>query len=92
MDHLPTRCHLCGDSAVAVFYFSHGCSCSTATVQPLCLHHAYKSAPVSGGSMELIKDLSLDGVFSAHWADRLRARAALRVEAELRGDEHEDVR
>ena len=31
---LPTKCHLCSDHAVAVFYFSRGCACDPATVDP----------------------------------------------------------
>ncbi len=67
MNDLPTRCHLCGDHAVAVFYFSRGCRCDAATVQPLCAHHAYKSDAVDGGTMELIKDLTVDGAFTRHF-------------------------
>jgi hypothetical protein len=67
MLHLPTKCHLCEDPAVAVFYFSQGCVCDQTTVQPLCLHHCHKACPVSGGSMELIKDLTVDRAFTNHW-------------------------
>jgi hypothetical protein len=68
-NHNPTPCHLCDSPAVAVFYFSHGCVCSPATVQPLCLHHTQKSRPPvkSGGSIELIKDLTIDGSFEKFW-------------------------
>jgi hypothetical protein len=66
--HHPTVCHLCGAPAVAVFYFSHGCYCDPTTVQPLCAHHAHKSGPGTGGGMELVKDLSVDGSFAKHWA------------------------
>jgi hypothetical protein len=64
MNHLPTKCHLCDHHAVAVYYFSRGCYCDPSTVQPLCLHHAHKSRPVLNGTMELIKDLTVDGVFA----------------------------
>ena len=64
MLYLPTKCHLCDYAAVAVFYFSRGCYCDLTTVQPLCLHHAYRSHPVPSGTMELIKDLTLDGGFA----------------------------
>lgn len=77
--HFPTQCHLCSVDAVAVFYFSHGCYCNDTTVQPLCLHHVYTSGPaVSGGSMEMIKDLTVGDAFSRNWFDgkTLAARAS----------------
>ena len=65
--HLPTKCHLCDDHAIAVFYFSHGCYCNRSTVQPLCLHHAHRSGPPDGGSKELIKDLTINAAFTKNW-------------------------
>lgn len=67
MNDLPTKCHLCDDPALAVFYFSRGCVCDLATIQPLCPSHVAKSRPATGGSMELIKDLTIDGAFSEIW-------------------------
>lgn len=69
MNDLPTKCHLCGADAVAVFYFSQGCFCDKTTVQPLCIHHAHKSGS-SSGSMELIKDLT-DGHFKDLWEEKM---------------------
>jgi hypothetical protein len=63
----PMKCHLCDDEAVAVFEFSHGCLCSSDRIQPLCLHHARKSAPTEGGTMLLIEDLTVDGEFTRYW-------------------------
>jgi hypothetical protein len=64
------KCHLCDGEAVAVFWFDKGCYCDEAQRQPLCLHHAYKSGPAKGGTMELIEDLSADGEFSRRWCPR----------------------
>jgi hypothetical protein len=64
------KCHLCNDPAVAVFRFSRGCYCDPATVQPLCLHHAHRSVPAGGGSMDLIEDLTVGGEFGRYWASR----------------------
>jgi hypothetical protein len=64
------KCSLCDTEAVAVFHFSRGCHCSSEPIQALCLHHAHKSGPPSGGTMELIEDLTIDGEFSAYWKDR----------------------
>jgi len=67
MNHNPTPCfHGCNEPAVAVFYFPHGCYCSHATVQSLCLHHAHRSRS-EVGDMELIKDLSVNGAFGKKW-------------------------
>lgn len=71
-DH-PTPCFLCSSPAVAVFYFSRGCVCDPTTVQALCEHHFYKSAPASGGSMELIKDLTAGKAFTASISSRVFA-------------------
>jgi hypothetical protein len=68
MPHNPTPCHLCGLAAVAVFYFSRGCYCNPSTVQSLCEHHARKSGPAAGGTMELIKDLTEGSAFSGAWS------------------------
>jgi hypothetical protein len=72
--HLTTHCHLCGEAAVAVFYFSHGCACDPATVQPLCPSHAFKSRPAGDGTMELIKDLTVGGAFTDAWTNPTAAR------------------
>lgn len=63
-------CHLCEDEAVAIFRFSHGCYCDPTEVQPLCLHHAHKSGPAAGGTMDLIEDLTLGSEFTTYWAAR----------------------
>lgn len=59
----PT-CRRCDDPAVAVFRFSRGCYCDPAEVQALCPHHAFKSGPARGGTMELIEDLTIDSSFT----------------------------
>jgi hypothetical protein len=56
--HCPTRCCFCDDGAVAIYYFSHGCTARPdLTVQPLCAQHECKATPV--GEMELLKDLRM---------------------------------
>ena len=87
MADLPTKCHLCGSDAVAVFYFSQGCHCDTTTVQPLCLHHAYKSGSTTG-TMELIKDLT-DGEFAKVWKENMGVYSTMDI---TRNDAYEAIK
>jgi hypothetical protein len=66
-----TKCNLCNDEAIAIFYFNNGCICNEKNTQPLCLHHAHKSRPAGKGSMELIVDLTVSGIFTDYWNSRI---------------------
>ena len=55
-----TKCHLCDTEAIAIFCFTKGCYCDKTEIQPLCLHHAYKSGPNNDGAMILLEDLSIE--------------------------------
>lgn len=61
------NCNLCDDPAIAVFYMDRGCLCNDRKLQALCLHHAHKSKSASGGCMELVVDLTINGQFTNHW-------------------------
>ena len=60
-------CKRCGKEAIAIFFFSEGCYCDESKVQALCLHHAMKSGPPDGGTMQLMTDLTQDFSFGPFW-------------------------
>jgi hypothetical protein len=54
--HKPTKCCLCDNEAVAIYYMSRGCVARPdSTIQPLCPQHENKMTPLGGA--ELLKDL-----------------------------------
>jgi hypothetical protein len=56
MDDKPTKCSMCFDEAVAIYYLARGCiAWPDQTLQALCAHHEKRSQPLGG--MELLKDL-----------------------------------
>jgi hypothetical protein len=73
-------CVRCGDPAVAVFLFSAGCYCDPSKLQSLCLHHAMKSGPPPGESMQLVEDLSEGGAFGRWWSSCERSFACPRFD------------
>lgn len=64
------QCHLCNDEAIAIFMFTEGCYCDKTPLQPLCLHHSFKSGPNNNGFMVLVEDLSYNKEFTKYWTNK----------------------
>jgi hypothetical protein len=70
MHTAPVPCRQCGDPAAAVFALPQGCVVyPDDREQALCVHHALRATPLGDEGMTLVRDLSLNGSFTAWWTN-----------------------